>query len=90
MVIIDVRTQEEYATGYYGDAILIPYDIIEDEIHKHVPNKQTEILVYCRAGRRSKIAMDALIELGYDNVHDGGSLSDMEGNGYENNNSSNP
>ncbi len=75
-VIIDARTQEEYAEGHIKGAILIPeYEII-NQAEKEIPDKDTLILVYCRSGRRSKIASEELVKLGYKNVKEFGGIID--------------
>ena len=63
-IIIDARTDEEFAEGHIEDAILIPEYEIADRAEKELPNKEQLILVYCRSGRRSKIASEELVKLG--------------------------
>ena len=75
-IILDVRTQEEYAQGYIPGAVLLPLDDIEDKAHVVLPDKDQLILVYCRSGRRSKIAAEALSELGYTNIKEFGGIID--------------
>ncbi len=60
-VIIDVRTQEEYNEGHLVDAVNIPYE----EVGENVFDKNKTILVYCKSGKRSKIAYDTLVKQGY-------------------------
>lgn len=67
-VILDVREQNEYDAGHISGAILIPYTQIEAKANEMLPDKDQLILVYCRSGRRSKIAAEALAELGYTNI----------------------
>ena len=67
-IIIDARTAEEFAEGHIADAILIPEYEIADRAEKELPDKEQLILVYCRSGRRSKIASEELVKLGYTNV----------------------
>ena len=67
-VIIDARTEEEFAEGHIENAILIPEYEIKDRAEKELPDKEQLILVYCRSGRRSKIASEELVNLGYTNV----------------------
>ena len=55
-VIIDARTEEEFAEGHIENAILIPEYEIAERAEKELPDKEQLILVYCRSGRRSKIA----------------------------------
>jgi len=67
-LIIDVRTEAEWNNGHVESAILIPYDEIGEKIGAIVGDKTKRIYLYCRSGRRSKIAQDALFKLGYRNV----------------------
>lgn len=76
VLIVDVRTQEEYSEGHIPGAILIPLDTIDFEPPELLPDLDAEILVYCRSGRRSRQAADQLIELGYTNVYDFGGIID--------------
>jgi phage shock protein E len=75
-LIIDVRTEDEWNSGHIEGAILIPYDLIEDRIRTVAKDKSKRIYVYCRSGRRSKIAKESLEKLGYRDVVDLGSLED--------------
>ena len=77
-VIIDARTQEEYDQGHIPRAILIPEYEIADRAEKELPDKNRLILVYCRSGRRSKIAAEELVKLGYTNVKEFGGIIDWE------------
>lgn len=75
-VIIDARTDEEFAEGHIENAILIPeYEIVK-RAEKEFPDKEQLILVYCRSGRRSKIASEELVKLGYTNVKEFGGIID--------------
>lgn len=76
VVIIDVRTQEEYDEGHIKGALCIPNETITSQINDELPNKQQEILVYCRSGNRSQQAANKLIDLGYTNVKDFGGIID--------------
>ena len=77
-IIIDARTQEEYNQGHIPGAILIPEYEIADRAEKELPHKDQLILVYCRSGRRSKIAAEELVKLGYTNVKEFGGIIDWE------------
>ena len=77
-IIIDARTQEEYDEGHIPGAILIPEYEISDRAEKELPDKDQLILVYCRSGRRSKIAAEELVKLGYTNVKEFGGIIDWE------------
>ena len=77
-IIIDAREQDEYDEGHIPGAILIPYGEIADRAEKELPDKDQLILVYCRSGRRSKIAAEELVKLGYTNVKEFGGIIDWE------------
>lgn len=75
-IILDVRSEEEFKEGHIPGAILIPYEQIEDKAEDVLHDKDMQILVYCRSGRRSKIAADALVQLGYTHVKEFGGIID--------------
>ena len=75
-ILLDVREQEEYDAGHIPGAILIPYTQIEQKAEEMLPHKDKQILVYCRSGRRSKIATESLAKLGYTNVKEFGGIND--------------
>ena len=75
-IILDVRTQEEYDQGHIPGAIVISHEKIEEKAEEVLTDKEQLILVYCRSGRRSKIAAEALVELGYTNIKEFGGISD--------------
>lgn len=75
-VILDTRTKDEFDDGHIDKAVLIPYDEIENRAEDELSRKDQLILVYCRSGRRSKIAAQALADLGYTNVKEFGGIID--------------
>ena len=75
-VIIDARTTEEFSEGHIEGAILIPEYEIKLRAEKELPEKKQLILIYCRSGRRSKIASEELVKLGYNNVKEFGGIID--------------
>ena len=75
-IILDVRTQEEYDQGHIPGAILISHEEIAEKAEDVLTDKEQLILVYCRSGRRSKIAAEALVELGYTNIKEFGGIID--------------
>ena len=77
-IIIDAREQDEYDEGHIPGAVLIPYGEIADRAENELPDKDQLILVYCRSGRRSKIAAEELVKLGYTNVKEFGGIIDWE------------
>ena len=78
-VLLDVRTQEEFNAGHIAGAILLPYDEINLKAATVLPDKEKEIVLYCRSGRRSAIAKKALVELGYKDVEDFGGINRWKG-----------
>ena len=75
-IILDVRTQEEYDQGHIPGAILIPDTEIKAKAENVLTDKEQMILVYCRSGRRSKLAAETLVELGYTNIKEFGGIID--------------
>jgi len=76
LIILDVRTQEEFDAGHIEGAILVPNETIIDEQPELLPDLDAEILVYCRSGNRSGQAANKLIAMGYTNVVDFGGIID--------------
>ena len=77
-VILDTRTQEEYDEGHIPGAVLISYDEILQKAETVLTDKDQLILVYCRSGRRSKLAAEDLVKLGYTNIKEFGGILDWE------------
>ena len=77
-IILDTREQDELDEGHIPNAILIPYTEIENKAEEMLPDKDAQILVYCRSGRRSKIAAESLSKLGYTNVKEFGGIIDWK------------
>ena len=75
-IILDTREQDEFDSGHIPGAILIPYTEIENKAEEMLPDKDKLILVYCRSGRRSKIAAESLAKLGYTNIKEFGGIID--------------
>ena len=76
LVILDVRTAEEYEAAHIPGAILIPNEEIGDARPALLPVLDTEILIYCRSGNRSAQAAKKLLAIGYTNVVDFGGIID--------------
>lgn len=77
-IILDVREENEYNAGYIPGAILLPHEQVGEKAAALLPDKDALILVYCRSGRRSKIASEALANLGYSNVKEFGGIVDWD------------
>ena len=76
VMVLDVREQEEFDAGHIPGAVLLPVGTIsEDTAAAVIPEKDAEVLVYCRSGNRSKTASQALADLGYSNVYEFGGIN---------------
>lgn len=69
-IIIDVRTRDEYSAGHIDTALNLPHDELERRLGEIPGNKSSEIVVYCRSGKRALIAEKILVEKGYKNIKD--------------------
>lgn len=78
VIILDVRTSDEYNSGHIANAMLLPVNLIKDQAEENLPDKDTIILIYCRSGNRSRTAAYELINLGYTNVYDFGGIIDWQ------------
>ncbi len=76
-VLIDVRTESEFANGYIPGAVSIPRGALEFRIASesvwdneglYIPLKEDQLIVYCKKGSRSVLAAETLKKLGYTNV----------------------
>ncbi len=76
LIILDVRTPEEYKEEHIEGALLIPDYDLEKLAESELPDKDEKILVYCRSGQRSKAASEKLLDMGYRNVYDFGGIMD--------------
>ncbi|MCL2014409.1 MAG: rhodanese-like domain-containing protein [Oscillospiraceae bacterium] len=75
-IILDVRSDEEYAEQRIANAMLIPDFEIAERAETDLSDKDALILVYCRRGYRSATAAHTLIDLGYTQVYDFGGIED--------------
>jgi rhodanese-related sulfurtransferase len=66
--LIDVREDNEWNTAHAAGAIHLGKGIIERDIETAVPDKTTELILYCGGGYRSALAADVLQQMGYTNV----------------------
>jgi rhodanese-related sulfurtransferase len=75
-ILLDVRTEEEFTEKHIAGAILIPdYEIVK-RAKTELPDKNIQILVYCRRGNRSATVARQLIRMSYTNVYDIGGIID--------------
>ena len=78
VILLDVRSPEEYASGYLQGALNIPHDRIEAEIAAVAPDKSAQVILYCRSGRRANTALKTMRAKGYTNVSNYGGLEDAQ------------
>lgn len=76
LILLDVRTQSEFDEGHIPGAVCLPNEDIGSEMPDSLPDKDAEILLYCRSGRRSKEAAEKLVDMGYTAVYDFGGIID--------------
>ena len=76
VIVLDVRTQEEYDQGHIEGALLLPLSDIQMGQLSLLEDKEQVLLVYCRSGNRSETAAKLLIEAGYIQVYDFGGIID--------------
>ena len=79
-IVLDVRRDDEYKAGHIPGAVLFTMETITPQTAaKVLPDKNQMILIYCRSGRRSKIAAQNLLDLGYANIIEFGGILDYTG-----------
>ena len=76
VLILDVRTSEEFMGRHIKGAVSLPLAELRERARDIIPSEMQMILVYCQSGRRSNDAAEILTELGFLNVYDFGGISD--------------
>lgn len=79
MIIVDVRTPEEYADGHVPGAINVPVQVLMEEIENKVSDKSAEIKLYCRSGARADVALQMMKSMGYTDVTNEGGVTWWDG-----------
>ena len=74
LTLLDVRTEAEYEESHVPGAVCLPVESIGTQPPASLPDRDAEILVYCRSGRRSAQAAGKLAKLGYTHVSDFGGI----------------
>ncbi|HEV8481232.1 MAG TPA: rhodanese-like domain-containing protein [Candidatus Eisenbacteria bacterium] len=74
LVLVDVREDSEWARGHAEGALHLSRGVLERDIEKVIPDKDTEIILYCGGGFRSALSAENLGKMGYKHVSsmDGG------------------
>lgn len=81
-LILDVRTETEYAGGHIPNAVCLPIGTIRedaDAVRAALPDRQQVLLIYCYAGRRAVEAAKILASMGYRNAYEFGGIVDWTG-----------
>jgi rhodanese-related sulfurtransferase len=68
LLLVDTREEGEWAAGHAAGAVHLSKGIIERDIEAKVPDKKTQMVLYCGGGFRSALVADALQKMGYANV----------------------
>ncbi|MBK8010817.1 MAG: aminotransferase class V-fold PLP-dependent enzyme [Deltaproteobacteria bacterium] len=68
VTVLDVREPEEWTGGVLAGAQLVPRGLIESSIGSRIPDRTAPIYVYCQSGKRSALAADVLLRMGYAKV----------------------
>ncbi|MDP3130209.1 MAG: rhodanese-like domain-containing protein [Bacillota bacterium] len=76
VILVDVRTLEEYQEAHIPGAILLPLSDLAVDAASALPDKDAKIILYCRSGNRSAQAATILDGLGYTKVYDMGGIID--------------
>ena len=77
VLVVDVRTPEEFEEGAYPGAVNIPLDDLTERLAELGSNMSREIVVYCASGARSAYAQRMLMQIGFSKVKNGGGLASM-------------
>ena len=70
LILLDVRTIEEYQSGHIKDSINIPHDQLILNVNVLDQYRNQPIVVFCRSGRRAQLVIDVLIEKKFDQIVD--------------------
>lgn len=74
IILVDVRTEQEFGEGHIPDALLLPLATLENDAATIIPDLDATYFVYCRSGSRSAQAVKELLDLGYTSVYDLGGI----------------
>ena len=79
ILILDVRTREEYDKKHIPNAVLLPIEELRKGNFEPLKDKNQKILIYCWTGRRAEDSAQILADNGYKNVYEFGGLVDWTG-----------
>jgi len=76
IILVDVRTKEEFNEAHIENAVLLTLDTINAMAPSVIPDKNATYYVYCKSGNRSAIAATELVIMGYMKIYDMGGIAD--------------
>ncbi|HYH04754.1 MAG TPA: rhodanese-like domain-containing protein [Bacillota bacterium] len=76
LVLVDVRSPEEYQRGHIAGSKLIPLERLKSDAEVSFNSLDTPVVLYCQSGKRSRQAAQMLVALGYANIYDMGGIAD--------------
>lgn len=76
IILVDVRTLDEYNEIHIPEAVLLTLDTISEKAETVLQDKEAKYFVYCRSGNRSATASEQLVKMGYKNIFDMGGIAD--------------
>lgn len=76
-LVVDVRSEWEFNEGHIKNALNIPLDEIPARLNEF-RNIKGPVILYCRSGNRSGMAVNILKQAGLTNVFNGGSIVDLQ------------
>jgi rhodanese-related sulfurtransferase len=82
VVFVDVRTRREYEGGHVRGARNIPHDQMASRWQELDPHRGERLLLYCRSGRRSRMATEILRRHGFDRAENAGGFSALRRAGH--------
>ncbi len=68
LIVLDVRTVEEFEEGHIPNALNIPHKELEARLAELSGAKHTQVVIYCRSGRRAEVAKQVLVKNGFDQL----------------------
>ena len=77
IVYVDVRSPQEFAGGHVRGAINIPHTEMAERWGELETHRDDSLVVYCRSGRRSALALDVLERQGFRHLRNGGALDEL-------------
>ncbi|AAZ24318.1 rhodanese-like domain-containing protein [Colwellia psychrerythraea] len=81
VILLDVRTEEEFEEGHIPNAVNIPHKELEARLAELTGAKNTQVVIYCRSGRRAEVAREVLVKNGFNELdHLSGDFNEWSSN----------